>query len=250
MLVHPGKIDENLKHAQECIEEAKKMVCDLVILPECFDIGWANGNALQFATPIPGTTTDFLCELAEKNSVYLVAGITEKENNHYYNTAVFISNSGQLLGKHRKIHLVPYVENMFDVGEKLQVYETPFGKIGINICADNLMDSIALGQSLGLMGAKLIVSPSSWAVPADKVGEPYGSEWIEPYTLLSKCYRMNIIGVSNVGTVESGLWSGYKCIGNSIAMGQDGELLAVLTHGETAEEIRIVECNMDLARGY
>lgn len=244
MLVHPGEITQNLKHAEELIIKATKLGCDCVVLPECLDIGWANEEALDLVTTIPGKTTDILCEIAKSNYIYIVAGITEKDHEKFYNTAVLISNKGELLGKHRKIHLVGGVEDIFEPGESLKIFNTPFGKIGITICADNLMDTIAFGQSLAHMGAKMILSPSSWAVSPEKLGKSYGDEWMEPYTLLSSKYNLSIIGVSNVGIITNGLWKGWKCIGNSIAIGNGGELIEVLPYGELAEEIRIINCKL------
>ena len=50
----------------------------------------------------------------------IIAGITEREGDHIYNSAVFISNTGELLGKHRKINLVPDVEDMYTSGTSVK----------------------------------------------------------------------------------------------------------------------------------
>lgn len=241
MLVRPGKLEENLRHAESLIAGAAAQGCDCVVLPECFDIGWGACSAFEKACPVPGKTSDFLCKVAEKYHVCIVAGITEKGEQAFHNTSVFISDEGVLLGKHRKLHLVDGVEGAYEPGQEIGVVQAPFGKVGITICADNLMPTISFAQSLAHMGVTLILSPSAWAVSPDRSEGPYGEEWLTPYQLLSARYGVSVIGVSNVGSITEGTWKDWKCIGNSIAMLDGGKTVVILPYGEQKEEVRIVE---------
>ena len=76
----------------------------------------------------------------------------------------------------------------------------------------------------------MILSPCAWAVKSDYniETEPYGKEWHIPYGKISKMFGIPVIGVSNVGQVSKGSWSGWKAIGNSIAYDSDGSLITVL----------------------
>ncbi|CAG2179314.1 unnamed protein product, partial [Oppiella nova] len=89
-----------------------------------------------------GPTTTFLQEIARMNDMVIVSPILERDETHgdiLWNTAVVISNSGQVLGKSRKNH-IPRVgdfnESTYYMESNLghPVFETKFGKIGINIC--------------------------------------------------------------------------------------------------------------------
>ena len=93
------------------------------------------------------------------------------------------------------------------------------------------------------MGARFLLSPCAWAVEPDHDNElnPYGQEWIDPYTKLAKTYQLTVVGVSNVGKVVGGEWDGWKCIGCSVAIGPDGEVLVQGPYGEEAEELLIFE---------
>lgn len=243
--VQYGQAEENLKRAETWIAEAKRKDCVCAVLPECFDLGWANPNGRELAQEIPGERFYRLCDMAKRNEIYLVAGLTEACGTRLYNTAVFISDQGELLGKHRKINLVEGVEPMFSVGDRLGVYETKFGLVGMDICADNFPSSLAIGQCLGKMGAQIILSPCSWAVrPEDKEYNPtYPDQWIQPYTQLSQQFGLSVIGVSNVGTVEEGAWKGMSCIGSSVAvMNHGGRIVTkVLPYGEEKECMEVVE---------
>lgn len=238
--VLPNALGKNLAH----IKQTLKLVpnADIALFPECCDLGWASACANTLAQPVPGgATVQFFQTLAKEFHLYIVAGITERENEKIYNTAVFISSTGELLGKHRKINLVQHVEPMYEIGDRVQIYHTPIGRIGIDVCADNLMSSIMIGECMAKMGASLILSPSSWAVSPERLNAEYGQEWITPFTYLSQKYDIDIISVSNVGPVIDGIWKGWSCIGNSIAVGNKGEKTLILNYGEDAEEIRLFQ---------
>ncbi len=114
---------------------------------------------------------------------------------------------------------------------------TALGTVGIDVCADNAYDSLALGRALAAMGAEILLSPCAWAVPPgfDNDARPYGDEWVTAYGALARETAMPVIGVSNVGPVVGGEWDGWRCIGASLAVGADGEVLAQLPFGDDAE---------------
>ena len=154
----------------------------LIVLPECLDLGWTHPSAQSLAQPIPGSSCDVLTQAAIGTGIYVAAGLTERDGPRIYNAAVLIAPDGTILLKHRKINLLDIEQPLYAIGDRLQVARTPFGVIGLNICADNFPDSLALGHALGRMGAQLLVSPSAWAVPADHdpQREPYGALWEGP----------------------------------------------------------------------
>ena len=239
MLVVGGQVDENLGRAERMIERGGGGGCKIVVLPECLDIGWTNPAARELTGPVPGAASERLCAAARQAGIYVVAGLTEKAGDKIYNTAVLISPEGEILLKHRKINILAIAQDIYSTGDRLGVAQTEVGKIGVNICADNFPDSLELGQSLGRMGAQILLSPCAWAVDAnyDNEEEPYGKMWNESYIKLCKLYEMSVVGVSNVGWIDSGVWKGRKCIGCSLAVGPDGEILAEGPYGVEAEEL-------------
>ena len=236
---HPEK---NLERAETLVAQAVSMGAEICVLPECMDIGWATPEAPALAQPIPGTVSDRLCRIARRYHVWLACGLTEREGDRIYNAAVLICANGTIRALHRKINILTDVEAMYAVGDRLSVTETPFGKVGIAICADNLSPSLCLGHSLARMGAQMILSPSAWAVTPDRdeAEHPYGQEWHVPYQTLSSLYRIPVVGVSNVGEMPVGAWAGWKAIGNSIAYDSDGTCAAVLPYGQDAQTVRVI----------
>lgn len=138
----------NLAHAQAKVSEAASNGAKLVVLPECWNSPYAVTAFPEYAEEVPkGETSEFLADLAKTTGVFLIGGsIPEIDGDKYYNTSVSYSPSGQLLGKHRKIHLFD-----IDVPGKIRFKESDilspgttetmidlegYGKVGLGICYD------------------------------------------------------------------------------------------------------------------
>ena len=51
----------------------------------------------------------------------------------------------------------------------------------------------------------------------------------------------DVFSVSNIGPVVDGAWAGWTCIGNSIAVTDNGCSTTILTYGERAEEVKLID---------
>lgn len=242
MLVEGGEIEANMARAEEMIVRAAEEGCALVVLPEALDAGWTHPRAPDAAAAIPGPTSDRLAEAATDAGIYVVAGITERAGERIYNASVLISPKGDLLLRHRKINVLDIAQDLYSIGDSLQVAETALGTVGIPICADNFSSSLVFGHSLARMGAQLLLSPSAWAVPADHDNEaqPYGETWRTSFSELARLYDLTVVGVSNVGWMSAGPWEGRKCIGCSLAVGPGGAIVAQAPYGVDAEVLMTV----------
>ena len=176
----------------------------------------------------------------------MAAGLTERAETRIYNAAVLIGPDGRLLLLHRKINVLEIAQHLYSTGDRLSVAQTELGTIGVNVCADNFPDSLSLGHALARMGAQLLLSPSAWAVPADhdNTQQPYGDLWKQSYRTLAGLYEMPVVGVSNVGWLVGGPWKGRKCIGCSLAVGGQGNVLAQAPYGPAAECLTTVQIEL------
>lgn len=242
LLVEGGEPDRNLTRAEEMIDEAAGKKCDLILLPECLDLAWSHPSALTLSQPIPGPFSDRLCKKAREHRMYLVAGLIERDGVKVYNSAIFVNPTGEIILKYRKINELKVVHHLYALGQSLAVVETPFGVVGINICADNYIDSLPIGHTLARMGAQIIFSPSSWTVDYTETGEkdPYGEKWIKPLTILAKLYDMVIITATSVGYLIDGPYVGKKSVGCSLAVDRTG-LIARGPYNELAGELVVVD---------
>ena len=111
------------------------------------------------------------------------------------------------------------------------------------ICADANARDHVLTRSLAYMGADVILSPSSWAVPADhdNTKDPYGKTWEDAYMPVSREFAIWIASSSNVGWMTDGPWKGWKAIGCSLVIDPNGRIALKGPYGENADTILYVE---------
>ncbi|MCD7782173.1 MAG: carbon-nitrogen hydrolase family protein [Methanosphaera sp.] len=145
MNVVDGKID-NIMHSVELIREASHNGADLVCLPEMFNTPYDNNKFIENAEEEKNSITlEYMKTLAREEKIYLQAGsITEKDKDNLYNTAYLISPEGNVIGKHRKMHMfdidtddVTFNESdTLTAGDNITTVKTSLGRIGIAICYD------------------------------------------------------------------------------------------------------------------
>jgi predicted amidohydrolase len=61
---------------------------------------------------------------------------------------------GRLLLHHRKIHELDFGRELYDTGDRLGVADTPFGRIGLMICADGFAPGQVITRSLALRSSQ------------------------------------------------------------------------------------------------
>ncbi|MHC4203773.1 MAG: carbon-nitrogen hydrolase family protein [Planctomycetota bacterium] len=150
---------KNLKLWCEQIDAAGKLGLDIVCLGEAILAVGTPVTLKDRAQPIPGPVSEVLAEAAKRNKIWVVAGLTELDDEIVYNTAVLLDRSGEIEGKYRKVHL-PREEWKKGIrpGDKYPVFETEFGKIAIQICYDWFFPEAA--EIFALQGAEIIFAPT------------------------------------------------------------------------------------------
>lgn len=224
LLVEGGEAERNFERAEKLIAQAARQQADLVLLPETIDFAWTHPRSIAEAMPIPGPYSNLFCEWAKKYKVFICVGLTEKTATCNYNTAILINAEGEMIGMHRKINLLTVEFPYYEVGRKLEVFDTPFGKIGLNICADNYLDALHIGHALARMGAEIIISPSSWTVDYSitEGQDPYRDKWLKPFKILASYYDLIVASTTSVGYIVGGPYEGKKMVGCSLVVDKNG----------------------------
>jgi nitrilase len=140
--------------------DIKTSGCDLVLMPEALLGGYPKGA--DFGTRVGYRTAegreDFLAywrqaidldgpelaslsKLAKRCNSAIVIGVIERSDATLYCTALFISNDGQLLAKHRKLMPTASERLIWGLGDgsTIPVVETSAGRVGAAICWENYM---------------------------------------------------------------------------------------------------------------
>ena len=133
----------NYRRAEAMIREAARGGAQIVSTTECFLDGYAIADkSIPLETyralgePIPGGAYfRKLTALADELDIHLLAGMMEAAGPLRHNTAVLIGPDGRLVGKYRKQELGhETVRNT--PGKESLVLVTPYGRLGVMICAD------------------------------------------------------------------------------------------------------------------
>jgi predicted amidohydrolase len=245
LLVEGGEPTRNLARAVEQIAQAATQKCDLVLLPETLDFAWTHPSALYEAQPIPGPFSDILCQAAVTHGLYVCAGLTERAaDGRNYNAAILINPQGEIIVKYHKINLLAVEQPYYAVGQTLNVVDTPLGKIGVNVCADNYLDGLSIGHTLARMGAEFIIAPASWTVDYSitEDSDPYQEKWVKPFSILAKLYNVVVISTTSVGYIVGGPYEGKKSVGCSLAVDVHG-VQAQGAFNEFAGELVVADLN-------
>lgn len=163
--------NKNLETAYNFIKKICNQKIDFIILPEMFCCPYNTLNFPIYAEPENGETYNFLSNTAKEFGVYLVAGSVPEIDisNKIYNTSYVFDRKGNQIAKHRKIHLFDiqidggqhFKESAtLSPGESITVFDTEYGKIGLNICYDFRFPE--LSRKMVEYGAKAIITPAAF----------------------------------------------------------------------------------------
>ncbi|MDX3925833.1 MAG: nitrilase family protein [Shinella sp.] len=159
-----GRTAENVARSLALLEEAAEKGARLAVLPELCNTGYvfeSREELRSLAEEIPvGPSTEAWIEAACRLDMHIVAGITERDGEVFYNSAVIVGPSGYI-GRYRKVHLWGEEALYFTPGDLgFPVFDTPVGKIGCQICYDCWFpESFRLAA---LQGAELMCVPTNW----------------------------------------------------------------------------------------
>ena len=169
--------EKNIEKADIFIKEASEKA-EVVALPEMWNCPYGNKYFKEYAEEENGRTVLFMSKAAAQNGVYLIGGtIPEVEDGKIYNTSFCFDKRGDLIAKHRKIHLfdvdieggIRFMESdTLTAGDSVTVMETEYGGIGIAVCYDVRFPELFI--DMAKKGAKAVVLPAAFS---KKTGEAH-----------------------------------------------------------------------------
>ena len=180
-----GNTAANLERMKEKVREAAQMGINMVCFPELALSGYECGEEArrdnrqcsmhrEAAEAIPGPSTEEMAGLARELGVYVIFGLVEKDSRDpgvLYNSAAVVGPEG-ILGGYRKLHLATppiWTEfSCFRPGSDLPLFETRYGPVGVQICAD-FWAYPELTRILVLKGARIVFVPVGSAASPGKI---------------------------------------------------------------------------------
>jgi predicted amidohydrolase len=168
---------------------------DLVVLPEATLPSYVLGDARIDDAAID-RALDQLRNLAATSGTVIVVGVAKRHGRSLRNSAMVIDSDGSLAGHADKIFLWHFDRLWFEPGDRIAPIDTKLGKLGVLVCADGRIPTIARALVDG--GAVMLVMPTAWVtsgrnprvlenVQADLLARVRARENGVPFVAANKC---------------------------------------------------------------
>ena len=231
----------NIETACEKIRQAHENGAEFAVLPEIFCCPYDNACFRPSSEADGGEAQSALAALAKELGMYIVGGsVPELCDGKLYNTSYVFGRSGELLAKHRKIHLfdidVPggqrFMESdTFAPGNSITTFETEFGTMGLCVCFDMRFEELA--RCMALRGAKVIFVPAAFNMTT---GPAHWEILFRQRAVDNQCFTVGVAPARNEA-------ASYVSYGNSIAVDPWGSVLCRAGAEETT-----LYADLDLSR--
>lgn len=255
-------IDSNLAAITQLVEKAceKADLPRLVVLPECCSIFGVKGQAMLETAEVlgEGKVQKQLQSIAIENQCFLVAGtipiLSLDEPNKFTAASLVYAPDGELISRYNKMHLFDadvadatssYRESVSTVaGDKVCVFDSPFGAIGQTVCYDLRFAGLFLAMtqhSKFNQAPHVIVVPSAFT---KTTGKAHWHALLQARSIENQCF---VVASNQTGKHSDG----RETFGNSCIYSPWGECLSLLEEGEgyitaTYDEAQINQIRMQM----
>lgn len=233
--------DKNIEKAIEMIDKSINENVDFIVLPEMFNCPYENKMFIEYCeNQNDSHTLSKISQIAKSNNVYILAGsIPEEEDGKIYNTSYLFDRNGEIIAKHRKMHLfdidvkgkIYFKESdTLTAGNDVTIANTEFGKIGIGICYDIRFPE--LGRLMVEKGASILFYPGAFNLTTGP------AHWELLFRSRALDNQVYCVGVAPALDKTAN----YNSYGHSIITNPWGE---VVVEGDYCEEVLIGEIELD-----
>ncbi len=234
--IKAGDPRSNWTAMQDLTNESARRGCELIVLPELWDNGYALDKAKENASSLSTGLFAQVAALSRNSNIHVIGSMLEKRGVGVYNsTAVFSPRSG-VMGAYRKIHLFgPLNEPQYlSPGESPLTVDLPWGRTGFAICYDLRFPE--LFRRYAVEGAKVVIIPAEWP-------HPRLNHWRTLLQARAIENQMFIIACNRVGESLGTTYCGHSMIvdpwGEFVCEGGEGEmLLSARINTDMVDEIR------------
>lgn len=135
---------------------------DIMLLPEHFAVP-AGSNPFDTAEDLGGRTIEAVAARARTHGTYIVVPMYLRRGEAVHNSAVLLDRTGEPAGVYHKVFPVVLpddsVEHGITPGREFPVFQTDFGRVGLQICWDVVFEDG--WQALAAQEAELVLFPSA-----------------------------------------------------------------------------------------
>ena len=262
--IQPGETKESaVLRMIDLLKAAAVENVSLVVYPElCFTTFFPryflkneSGLAPYFENDLPTEIISELLNLAKANEIFVCFGYAEKAGQNYFNTAAIFSDTGEFIGKYRKIHLPGHSEyeawRAFQHLEKryfkkgnlgFPVFSSKLGELGMCICNDRRWPETF--RMLALKGCEIAML--GYNTPRHYPLAPEHDHLQDFHNHLCMQGASYANGLWIIASAKAGIEDGCELIGGSCIISPTGEIkaqAATLDDELVISEIDLAECD-------
>lgn len=222
-----------IRFMRQAAEENARLICFPEVQLTPFFAQYADRDVSAYVMKMDDRYISGVRQLCKELEIFASPNFYIEENGRRYDMSLLIDDNGNIIGRQKMVHIAQcenfYEQDYYTPSEEgFQVFDTPFGKIGIVVCFDrHYPESI---RTEALLGAELIIIPT-----ANTKAEP--SEMFQ-WEIRVQAFQnsVNIAMCNRVGTEGRMEFSG-----ESVIVGYDGE---VITCANAEENLLIAEISL------
>lgn len=232
------QIEVNLHQTLRLIHKAAEQGADLICFPEIqlnpFFPQYTGLDVTGYLLQENDPAVRAVQAACRENRIFASPNFYLQYGDRCYDTSLFIDARGDIIGRQKMVHIAQcpcfYEQDYYAPSDEgFQVFDTPFGRIGIVVCFDrHYPESI---RTEALRGADLILIPT-----ANTTDEP--SELFRWEIKIQAFHSSAFVAMVN----RVGLEGAMHFSGESIIAGPSGETLAL-----AGSEAELLLCELDLS---
>jgi predicted amidohydrolase len=234
-----GAVERNRRATVEAVEANAD--ADLIVLPELATSGYvfeSHAEVDAAAEPTDGPTAAAWADVAAKTDTWVVGGFPERDGAATYNSSLIVSPDG-VEGVYRKVHRWNEEKRWFEPGEAVPTFQTPFGRLGVQICNDLWFPELTVTQAQA--GVDVIAVPTNWVPETPK--RPAGwTMGVHQAVAAANANRVFVACADRAGTER-----GITFEGQSVVVDPDGIPIAGPLP-DTGSHTATADCDLRRAR--
>lgn len=158
----PGAIERNRAMIVQAVQQAAAAGAQWIMTPELAVCGLQFAHVLgtDWIQPQPDAWMERFCRLVKRLQRTVFLSCPERDQQGLYNSVFIINPRGEIVGKHRKIHVASDSLSWSSPGDGVVPVECDGIRVGVLICSDVYTPDLA--AALKSQGANILLSPASW----------------------------------------------------------------------------------------
>lgn len=213
---------------EQILDDARAAGAQVVALPEAALGGYVADLSIGGQVePPPALALDGpeIARLAAMaGDLVVCAGYCESADGVRYNAAVAV-HDGAVLGNYRKVHQPLNEGTVYQRGDELIPFDTPYGRMGLLICWDKGFAEAA--RTLALDGADIICCLSAWPMSRTERAERIEDDrWSKRFNLFDQARALDN-QIVWLASNQTGSFGSLDFVGQAKVVGPGGDVLAV-----------------------